>query len=66
MTELRTRPVTEAEAASFLCPFTLGPALSEAFGCRGSRCMLWRWKNYGVSGEPTTPTGFCGAGGDPS
>ncbi len=65
MTELRTRPVTEEEARNKSCPLTFaqngGP-----FGCIGSTCMLWRFKNLGVSGEYLHPVGYCGPAGDPS
>jgi hypothetical protein len=69
--DLRTRPVTEEEASKLICPFTFSiaeiPQIREGgpWNCRGRACMLWRWKNYGTTG-PVEPTGYCGAGGDPS
>lgn len=61
----RTRPVTEEEARNKSCPLTFaqngGP-----FGCVGSSCMHWRFKNYGTTGDRIESTGFCGPAGDPS
>lgn len=57
--DLRTRPVTEEEAKKKICPF-----LSD--WCLASTCALWRFKNYGTTGDRVEPTGFCGAGGEPS
>lgn len=61
--DLRTRPVTEAEADKLFCPFSFGK--HPTGHCLGSLCMLWRWKNYGTTGDKVEPTGFCGAGGEP-
>jgi hypothetical protein len=55
----RTRPVTEEEASKILCP--------EKFEfCQGRKCMHWRFKNFGASGEHVVPVGYCGPAGDPS
>jgi hypothetical protein len=62
--DLRTRPVTEEEASKLWCPFSFGKVPTGV--CVGSNCMLWRFKNYGTTGDRVEPTGFCGAGGDPS
>lgn len=62
--DLRTRPVTEEEADELFCPFTFHLD-GRGTICKGSACMLWRWKNYGTTGDKVEPTGFCGAGGEP-
>lgn len=62
--DLRTRPVTEIEAMEKMCPFAFGAP--EITNCIGRACMLWRWKNYGTTGDRVEPTGYCGAGGEPS
>lgn len=60
-TDLRTRPVTEEEAKrTKRCPFMSFHA------CEASDCMVWRFKNYGTTGDRVEPTGYCGAGGEPS
>lgn len=59
--DLRTRPVTEEEADKLFCPFSFARA---GGGCVGRNCMLWRWKNYGTTGDRVEPTGYCGAGVD--
>lgn len=56
MTDLRTRPVTEEEAAKLLCPHKFP-------NCVGSICSYWRWHKDGVSTVQETGVGFCGGGG---
>ncbi len=62
--EVRTRPVTEEEASHIECQETFnrpdGP-----LGCRGRRCMSWRFMNHGVSGEYIEPVGYCGKASRP-
>lgn len=62
--DLRTRPVTEEEAAKIDCQETFNRP-DGALPCRGQRCMSWRFVNHGVSGEYLHPVGYCGKAGQP-
>lgn len=49
--------VSESEAATRLCPFTLNGA-SKGTNCAGAKCMAWRWVGKENGFHPGE--GFCG------
>jgi hypothetical protein len=65
--------MTEEEAKQKWCPMFNGwVSASETGGthykCKGSDCMMWRWReNYHQFGpiEQHKPYGYCGLGGKP-
>jgi hypothetical protein len=67
--------VTEEQAKDKWCPHvrirhqsqavvnrTVDPMHPADYGCIGSRCMSWRWRQGAFPGDPL---GFCGLAGRP-
>jgi hypothetical protein len=52
--------IPEKEASHYFCPLML----ATIGGCRGSKCMAWRWTPVPVY-EETPLTGYCGLAGIP-